>query len=80
MEYQLSFNGIFSLNLFMNESQNLDNPIKFKPDYVWPEKGTERNCPRCETPLQLNENRRDYYGKPWWCGPCQWQFSEDDFS
>ena len=64
----------------MNDSVNLDNPIKFKPDYVWPEKNTERNCPKCDTSLQLNENRKDYYGKPWWCGPCQWQFSEDDFS
>ena len=64
----------------MNDSIKLDNPIKFKPEYKWPEKNTERNCPKCNISLQLNENRKDYYGKPWWCGPCQWQFSEDDFS
>ena len=21
----------------------------------------------------------DYYGKPWWCYKCKWQFSEEDF-
>ena len=29
-------------------------------------------------PLQLQENLPQYYGKPWWCHHCQWQFTEDD--
>jgi len=28
----------------------------------------------------LIENKDSYYGKPWWCAPCQWQFSEEDLS
>lgn len=62
----------------MENTQNLDNKIKFRPDYQWPETGTERDCPRCGKPMQLQEDMRDYYGKPWWCGPCKWQFSEED--
>jgi hypothetical protein len=28
--------------------------------------------------MQLQEDIRDYYGKPWWCHTCQWQFSEEE--
>ena len=55
-------------------------PIHSYPNYQWPEKGTQRNCPKCGELLQLNAQRTQYYGKPWWCGPCKWQFSEEDFS
>jgi len=51
---------------------------KFKPDYTWPENGSQRDCPRCGDDLELVENKESYYGKPWWCVPCQWQFSEED--
>ena len=30
--------------------------------------------------LELVENSPSYYGKPWWCYKCQWQFSEEDFA
>ncbi len=55
-------------------------PIHSYPNYRWPEKDTQRNCPKCGELLQLNEQSPQYYGKPWWCGPCKWQFSEEDIS
>ncbi len=61
----------------MDESKETDQSY---PNYTWPEGDTQRNCPKCGIPLQLNEQRPQYYGKPWWCGPCKWQFSEEDFS
>ena len=56
----------------------LDNDVKFKPNYRWPKEGSEKMCPKCSKALQLQENLPQYYGKPWWCHFCQWQFSEDD--
>ena len=41
---------------------------------------SEKNCPRCNNRLELVENKETYFGKPWWCVPCQWQFSEEDLS
>ena len=32
--------------------------FKFKPDYAWPEPGTEKKCPRCESMLELIEKKR----------------------
>ena len=63
---------------FMADKHNIEESIKFRPDYTWPEEGSTRNCPRCNNPMQLQENLRDFYGKPWWCHSCQWQFSEED--
>ena len=63
----------------MENNQNTEHSVKFRPDYTWPEYNAERDCPKCEKPMQLQENHRDYYGKPWWCHFCQWQFSEEDF-
>ena len=55
-----------------------DSGFKFKPDYKWPKNGSKEKCPRCNEQLELVENRKTYFGKPWWCVPCQWQFSEED--
>ena len=54
--------------------------LKYRPDYEWPEAGTEKKCPKCQRELELVENSPSYYGKPWWCYKCQWQFSEEDFA
>ena len=54
--------------------------LKYRPDYEWPEPGTEKKCPKCQRELELVENSPSYYGKPWWCYKCQWQFSEEDFA
>ena len=62
----------------MTNEQQLDNSVKFKPDYQWPEKGVKRDCPKCSEPMQRQENIAEYYGKPWWCHKCQWQFSEEE--
>ena len=56
-----------------------ENKLKFIPDYNWTEPETERKVPRYHQFLELVENRPTYYGKPWWCYRCQWQFSEQDF-
>ena len=42
--------------------------------------GTEKNCPKCDDPMQLQANVEEYYGKPWWCHSCQWQFSEEELA
>ena len=63
----------------MSNRSKLDNDVKFRPNYKWPKEGTEKKCPKCSKPLQLQENLPQYYGKPWWCYKCQWQFSEEDF-
>ena len=47
-------------------------------NYTWPEPGTERNCPFSGIPLQLNEQRPGYNGKPWTCPRCVWYFSEEE--
>ena len=64
----------------MNKISTYDTAIKLKPDYVWPEEGAERNCPKCETAMQLVDNDPTYFGKPWWCHKCKWQFSEEDLA
>ena len=57
-----------------------EDGLKYRPDYEWPEPGTEKKCPKCQRELELVENSPSYYGKPWWCYKCQWQFSEEDFA
>jgi len=64
----------------MSNNQELDNSVKFRPDYKWPKKGSVRDCPKCNKALQLQDNVDEFYGKPWWCHSCQWQFSEEDLS
>ena len=51
----------------MENNQNTLHSIKFRPDYSWPEDNAERDCPKCDKPMQLQKNLRDYYGNPWWC-------------
>lgn len=62
----------------MLKHHTFEDGLKYRPDYKWPEEGAERDCPKCNQPLELVENLETYYGKPWWCPPCQWQFSEED--
>tara|TARA_Y100000748_G_scaffold192088_1_gene160883 strand:- start:1541 stop:1738 length:198 start_codon:yes stop_codon:yes gene_type:complete len=62
----------------MSNSENLDNSVKFRVDYTWPKDGSTRDCPKCNEPMQLQANVNEYYGKPWWCHGCQWQFSEEE--
>ena len=50
----------------MSNNENIDNSVKFKVDYTWPEEGSTRNCPKCNDPMQLQPNVSEYYGKP--CG------------
>ena len=64
----------------MSKSNNLDTTVKFRPDYKWPKVGTEKKCPKCSELLQLQKNVPEYYGKPWWCHHCQWQFSQEDLA
>lgn len=64
----------------MSKEQQLDNSVKFRPDYKWPKKDAKRNCPKCQDPMQRQENLPEYYGKPWWCHSCQWQFSEEELT
>ena len=63
----------------MKKHHTFDGGLKYRPDYEWPDSGAVRKCPKCEHPLELIENKPTYFGKPWWCHKCQWQFSEDDF-
>ena len=37
--------------------------LKYRPDYEWPEPGTEKKCPKCQRELELVENSPSYYGK-----------------
>ena len=62
----------------MEKSKTPEISVKFRPDYQWPDADAQRLCPKCETPLQLQEDVPEYYGKPWWCASCQWQYSEED--
>ena len=64
----------------MHKHHTFEDGFKFRPDYKWPKQGTERDCPRCGEDLELVENKETYFGKPWWCVPCQWQFSEEDLA
>ncbi|MBT3180510.1 MAG: hypothetical protein HOB40_07305 [Candidatus Marinimicrobia bacterium] len=57
-----------------------ENGFKYRPNYKWPKDGSEQNCPKCDEALELVENSETYFGKPWWCVPCQWQFSEEDLN
>ena len=63
----------------MDSHTTFESGLKYKPEYAWPEKSSERDCPVCKDSLELVENKNNYYGKPWWCAPCQWQYSEEDF-
>ena len=47
-----------------------EDGLKYRPDYEWPEPGTEKKCPKCQRELELVENSPSYYGKPWWCYNC----------
>ncbi|UCH09272.1 MAG: hypothetical protein JSU61_08500 [Fidelibacterota bacterium] len=49
-------------------------------NYEWPEPGTQRECPYSGIPLQLNEQRPGYNGKPWTCPQCIWYFSEEELN
>ena len=49
----------------MSNNQELDNSVKFRPDYKWPKDGAKRNCPKCGDPMQLQKNVDEFYGKPW---------------
>jgi hypothetical protein len=62
----------------MNDDNKTTSTLKFRPDMIWPKPGSEKNCPRDGTPMQLMENLPTYSGKPWWCPDCQWQFSEEE--
>ena len=62
----------------MKEYHTYEGGLKYKPDYKWPKDGSQRNCPRCNESLEAVEENKAYYGKPWWCCNCQWQFSEED--
>lgn len=63
----------------MHKHHTSEEGYKYRADYEWPEPGSERECPRFKHTLELQENKSTYFGKPWWCYKCQWQFSEDDF-
>ena len=63
----------------MNHS-TYEGGLKYRPDYEWPEPGTDRKLSKVGDILEIIENKPNYYGKPWWCYKCQWQFSEEDLS
>tara|TARA_B100001250_G_C19099461_1_gene486305 strand:+ start:69 stop:293 length:225 start_codon:yes stop_codon:yes gene_type:complete len=62
----------------MKDHHTHEKGLTYKPNYKWPNKGESRDCPRCKNSLELIEENVAYYGKPWWCFKCQWQFSEED--
>ena len=62
----------------MKDHHTYENGLKYKPDYKWPEKDTVEICPRCNDTLELISEHKAYFGKPWWCTKCQWQFSVED--
>ena len=64
----------------MKEHHTSEDGFKYRPDYSWPDTGTEQDCPKCGDGLELIENKDSYFGKPWWCAPCQWQYSEEDLA
>lgn len=61
------------------EQQEPTSEFLYK-DYTWPEPGTKRNCPFSGIPLELNEQRPGYRGKPWTCPKCIWYFSEEELN
>ncbi|MBL7014511.1 MAG: hypothetical protein ISR83_08825 [Candidatus Marinimicrobia bacterium] len=64
----------------MQDHHKHEKGLKYHEDYQWPESGTEKECPKCNNALELQKNEPTFFGKPWWCGRCQWQFSEEDLS
>lgn len=62
----------------MQDYHTFKDGLEFRPKYKWPRKNAKKNCPKCKEPLELVENTKNYYGKPWWCSRCQWQFSQED--
>ena len=64
----------------MHQHHTLEEGFKYRPDYECREVGTEQDCPRCGESLELVENKKTFYVKPWWCAPCQWQFSQEDLN
>lgn len=64
----------------MRDVGKYEDPLKFRPNYTWPEPGTQRSCPKSGHPLQLVENSPTYFGKPWWCSRCQYQFTEEELA
>ncbi|MEE8335386.1 MAG: hypothetical protein V3S48_03005 [Candidatus Neomarinimicrobiota bacterium] len=60
------------------DNNKISAEIKFRPDYKWPGNETRRKCPKCKNHLELQNNSHEYFGKPWWCPACQWQYSEED--
>ena len=62
----------------MDEFTIFDEPLQFNPEYSWPDEGTEKDCPTCNGELTLNEKNSSYMGKPWWCGTCRWQFTDEE--
>ena len=38
-----------------------EDGLKYRPDYEWPEPGTEKKCPKCQRELELVENSPSYY-------------------
>lgn len=59
------------------EDQTTVYPFLYE-NYTWPEPGTNRQCPYSGVPLQLNEKRPGFNGKPWTCPKCIHFFSEED--
>ena len=37
----------------MHQHHTLEEGFKYKPDYEWPEPGSEQDCPRCSESLEL---------------------------
>jgi len=62
----------------MQDHHTFKDGINFRPKYKWPRKDAKQNCPKCNEPLERVANSKNYYGKPWWCSSCQWQFSQED--
>ena len=62
----------------MNDNFSYEEGFKYRPDYEWPKLDEARECPRCGDVLEIVEDKPTYYGKPFWCAPCQWQFSIED--
>lgn len=59
------------------EDQKTVYPFLYET-YTWPEPGTKRQCPYSGVPLQLNEKRPGFNGKPWTCPKCIHYFSEEE--
>ena len=66
------------LNLVMENNKKSTNEVKFRPDYEWPKNEAKRDCPKCHGHLELQKDSPEYFGKPWWCPVCKWQYSEED--